>query len=111
MPDRSPVWTLASQCGGANSSALTGKKIMLSGGRDRSRHCESSLRSSTVWSMVGFLKAELLDAVADLIAVDAEQLARVRLVAIGAGKSLQQQLLLDFFELNALRRQFEQRGD
>ena len=54
---------------------------------------------------VSRLQAELLDAVAHLIAVDAEQLGRLALVSAGALERLHQQLAFDLFEVDALRRQ------
>ena len=49
------------------------------------------------------LQAKLLEAVADLIAVDAEQLGRPALVSSGAFERLRQQLAFDLFEVDALR--------
>ena len=50
-------------------------------------------------------EAELLDAVADLIAIDAEQLRRMRLIAAGPFEGLDEELPLDLFELDAFGRQ------
>ena len=53
---------------------------------------------------------ELLDPVAHLVAVDAEQLPGVRLVATRALERLHQQLPLDLLEVDALGRQPERRA-
>jgi len=54
-------------------------------------------------------QAELLDPVADLVAVDAEELGRLRLVAAGAVERLGQQLTLDVIEVDAFLGQPELR--
>ena len=56
-----------------------------------------------------WLQAELLDAVPHLVAVDAQQLRRLRLVAAGALERLHQELPLDLVEVHALGRQPELR--
>src|SRR5687767_12609852 len=58
------------------------------------------------------LEAELVEPVTDLIAVDAEQLRRLCLIAAGALQGLRQQLPLDVLEIDAFGRQAElRRGD
>ena len=52
-------------------------------------------------------EAELLDPVAHLVAVDAEQLRRLGLVAAGALERLHEQLPLDLLEVDAFGRQPE----
>src|SRR5262245_18243958 len=56
------------------------------------------------------LQAELLDAVSNLVAVDAEELRRLALVASGTLDGLGQPLTLDVLEVDALCRQTELRG-
>ena len=56
---------------------------------------------------VGFLQAELLDAIANLIAMQTEERGRPRLVAAGAFERLHHQALLHFLEVHAFGRQLE----
>src|SRR4030095_11504135 len=59
----------------------------------RSRHSPGDSR----------LLAKLFEAVADLVAIDAEQLRRPALVSSGAFERLRQQLPFDVLEVDALR--------
>ena len=52
-------------------------------------------------------KAELLDPIPDLVTIDPQQLAGVRLVPRRAFERLDDQLSLDIFQIDALRRQPE----
>src|SRR4249919_2903809 len=52
-------------------------------------------------------EAELLDAVPHLVAIDAEELPRLRLIPAGSLERLDKQLPFDLVEADALGRQFE----
>ena len=52
-------------------------------------------------------EAELLDAVPHLVAIDAEELSRLRLIPAGSLERLHEQLTLDLVEADALGRQLE----
>src|SRR5688572_13997440 len=58
----------------------------------------------------GRRQPELLDPIAHLIAVDAEQASRVRLVPIGAIQRLQKEIPFDLLEIETLGRQLERGG-
>ena len=66
-------------------------------------------RGQAVLSATAGGEAELLDAVAHLVAIDAEQLAGLRLIAAGSLERLHQQLPLDLVEVDAFGRQLELR--
>ena len=83
----------------------------------------SSVALSKIWVMVTsqsrgreasllawFRQAELLDAIAHLIAIDAEQMTGLGLVAAGALERLNHQLPLDGLEVDALGRKSERCG-
>jgi hypothetical protein len=63
-----------------------------------------------VWCRSGCRESELLDAVSDLIAIDAKQLRRLRLVAASAFERLCQELSFYVLEVDALRRKLKLQG-
>src|SRR6478735_3566500 len=67
-------------------------------------------RRENAGSWLGFLRRrrqlKLLDAIADLIAIESEQLRRTRLIPACALERLHDEMLLGFLEIEAGRRQF-----